>query len=503
MAHAPAGTVRTRFAPSPTGYLHIGGARTALFNWLLARRHGGAFILRIEDTDVERNLPDADAQLMEDLRWLGLGWDEGPGLGGPRGPYRQSERLDLYRSSAARLLDAGHAYYAFETPGELDAMRAAAQARRRPFRYSRPARRPSAADADRARAEGRPVVVRLCVPNQEFIVHDLVLGDVTFRPGEVEDFVILKSNGWPTYHFAVVVDDEAMEITHVLRAQEHLMNTPKHLALQACLGCRVPAYAHLPLVFNLDGSKMSKRDKEKDVAGGRPPREIDVHDFRAAGYLPEAIVNFIALIGWSPGGDREKLTREEMIELFSIEGITKTSGRFDREKLLAFNTDYAAAAPPDRLREAFRDYARLADSPLSGLDEAALAAALDACRGLRTFRDVDVKIGPLFVPDEQVTFDPDSVRKVLEKNGGKGYAVLEQLLPSVAAAEPWTAERIDALIREFCERHGAKLADVAQPVRVALTGRTISPAIGQTLVLAGRERTLARLRRCLDRGGRA
>jgi glutamyl-tRNA synthetase len=257
--------VRTRFAPSPTGYLHIGGARTALFNYLLARRLGGRFVLRIEDTDQTRNVPDADRKLLEDLRWLGLQWDEGPLVGGPAGPYHQSERLEIYREHARRLLDAGQAYYAFETREELAAMRAAAQREKRNFRYPRPVRFPSEDEARRAREAGRPVVVRFRMPEQEFIVRDAILGEVRIGPDEVDDFVILKADGWPTYHFAVVVDDELMGITHVLRGQEHLMNTPNHLGLQQAFGFRTPLYAHLPIILNPDGSKMGKRRNNESV----------------------------------------------------------------------------------------------------------------------------------------------------------------------------------------------------------------------------------------------
>lgn len=490
-------TLRARFAPSPTGYLHIGGARTALFNWALARRLGGRFILRIEDTDVARNIEDAEAKLMEDLRWLGIEWDEGPDLGGPHGPYRQSQRLEAYRAAADRLLDSGHAYFAFDAPEELDVMRRTAAAAKRAFKYPRPSRFPSRQDADRARAEGRPVVVRCAVPSEEIVVHDEILGNVAFPPGEVEDFVIVKSNGWPTYHFAVVVDDAHMRITHVLRAQEHLMNTPKHVALQRALGVSTPAYAHLPLVMNLDGSKMSKRDKQKDIDAGRLPREIDVHDFRVSGYLPEAIVNFIALLGWSPGDGREKLSMADIAAAFSVDRIIKTSARFDRDKLLAFNTDACAAASAERLRTAFRDYARLNRSPLAGLEDAMLDRVLTVCRGFRTFRDVDVKVGMLFRPDDEVVLEPDAVKKVLARNGGHGVEQLRRILSTLRALPDWTHDRIETAIKSFCDEHGLKMADVAQPLRVAMTGRTISPAIGETLALLSRDAVLRRIERCI------
>ena len=556
--------IKTRFAPSPTGHLHIGGARTALYNWLFARRMQGRFVLRIEDTDVERNVAGAEAKIAQDLEWLGLTPDESPWTGGPDGPYRQSERLEIYAAYAQRLVDSGHAYYTFDTPEELAAMRDRAKAEKRSFRYPRPTALPGKADADRAAAQGRPVVVRMKSPDRDVTVDDRILGAVTIRAEEMEDFVILKSNGYPTYHFAVVVDDELMHITHVLRAQEHLMNTPKHIALQNALGFRRPIYAHLPIVMNMDGTKMSKRDKHKavrqaatawirqgrwsaaDVASaagvdeaaavrwldrsdveldyaqlaglaaalGVHPPEIEVHDFRKAGYLPDALLNFIALVGWSPGEDRERMSRDEMVRLFSIERIGKTSAKFDREKLLAFNTDACAAMPPDALRAAFRDFASLpgetpaqgaADSAaptavrslMTGLDDATLDRALAACKGMRTLADVEFKVGALFAPDESLQYDPDAVKKVLAKNEGRGFATLRRVLDRLESLTAWTAAEIDAAVAEFCAAQGLKLGDVAQPIRVAVTGRPISPTLAETLLLLGREKTLRRIRRCL------
>jgi len=540
--------MKTRFAPSPTGHLHIGGARTALFNWLYARHVGGTFVLRIEDTDIERNIPGAEQKIADDLDWLGLTPDESPWTGGPDGPYRQSERLDLYKQYSQKLLDAGHAYYTFDTPEELARMRDEARQRKAAFRYARPASLPTHADAERARSQGRPVVIRMKSPDADVTVDDRILGPVTIRAEEMEDFVIIKSNGYPTYHFAVVVDDEMMHITDVIRAQEHLMNTPKHMALQAALGFRRPSYAHVPIVMNMDGTKMSKRDKHKTVrtivqewiksarwtpadlartagidepaalrwldksdtemdaeqlarvaatVGAKPP-EIEVHDFRRAGYLPEAVLNFIVLLGWSPGEDREKMTVDEMVQLFSIERIGRTSAKFDREKLLAFNTDACAAATPERLLTGFRDYADVSGSPMAALDDVALAQALEACRGMRTFADVDSKVGALFVPDDAVQYDPQAVKKVLAKNDGQGYQMLARLLPFLEALGTWSAETLELLVKEFCDQQNVKLGDVAQPLRVALVGRPVSPQIGQTLMLLGKEKTLRRIRRCLD-----
>lgn len=540
--------IRTRFAPSPTGYLHIGGARTALFNYLLAKRLGGRFILRIEDTDQTRNIGRADEKLLEDLRWLGLHWDEGPGVGGPAGEYHQSRRLASYREHARRLLDSGRAYYAFDTREELEAMRQAAQKRKVNFRYPRPATFPAEADAEAARAAGRPVVVRFRMPDHGFTVKDTILGDVTIEADELDDFVILKSDGWPTYHFAVVVDDEAMLVTHVLRGQEHLMNTPNHMALQEAFGFHTPVFAHLPIILNMDGSKMSKREKDRavrtaaeaEIRAGKSDEtklmslagvsdrslfdawrrgdtqlegeslrrlaraltvqlpEIEIHDFRVSGYLPEVLNNFIALMGWSPGEDLEKMTMAEMCGRFAVERIGKTNAKFDREKLLNFNTTALAAAPSERKLVAFRDFlAANPESPLRGCGDALLGRLIAINEGFRTFRDIERKCEALFVADDALRYDEDAVKKVLLKGDGAGLAVLRDLAAELEKLPAWNVAALEAAIRAYGDGRGLNLGKVAQPLRVAVTGTTISPQIFETLDLLGRERTLGRIRRAL------
>jgi len=493
--------IRVRFAPSPTGYLHIGGARTVLFNWLLARKAGGTFILRIEDTDRTRHVEDSVQKILDDLRWLGLPWDEGPEVGGAHGPYFQSQRLDLYDRHLRRLLESGEAYYALESAEELQAMRARGERAAGGFRYPRPDPVPTIEQGEAARAEGRPVVVRLKMPASDITVVDEILGEVTVAAGQHEDLVIQKSDGFPTYHFACVVDDALMKVTHVLRGQEHLMNTPKHIALQRALGLATPIYAHLPVIFNMDGSKMSKRDKEKALKQGLVPPEIDVHDFRVAGYLPEAVINFICLLGWNPGDAREQFDLEEMAGLFSIERIGKTNARFDREKLLSFNTDWAARLPAARLLALFKDFLTLNPYASAGMrcaDEPLLAKVLEACRGFRTFPDVLKKAGFLVVPDDEVSYDAHAVNKVLAKNDGEGYAMLETLLPRLEAVADWSAGPLEQLIESVVEEKQTKLGNVAQPLRVAVSGTTISPSIHETLVLLGKAKTAARVRRCLS-----
>ena len=490
--------IRVRFAPSPTGYLHIGGARTALFNWLLARGAGGTFVLRIEDTDQSRHVEDSLGKIVADLRWLGLHCDEGPEVGGDRGPYFQSQRLDIYRRHLEQLLERGQAYYAMESSEELAVMRQAAIDEKRGFKYVRPNPTPTIEEGRSAQAAGRPVTVRFKVPDREVVVRDEILGEVRVAPDDLDDFVICKADGWPTYHFACVVDDELMSITHILRGQEHLINTPKHVLLQDALGFRRPIYAHLSVIFNTDGTKMSKRDKEKARSKGLPPPEIDVHDFRAAGYLPEALVNFIALLGWSTGDDTEQLTLDDLVRRFTLDRVGATNARFDRNKLLAFNTDWGARLGEDRLTEAFVDYLTINDSLLRSLDADTLRALVRANRGFKTLADIERKSLFLVTEDDQIKFDEQAVRKVFEKNGGAGFTMLSSLLPELEALAPWEAESLERLISQACETRQVKLGEVAQPLRVAATGTTVSPPIFDTLALLGQARTVKRIARALE-----
>lgn len=541
-------TLRTRFAPSPTGYLHIGGARTALFNYLLARQAGGKFVLRIEDTDQTRNIANADQKLRHDLQWLGLDWDEGPEAAGVVEHYYQSQRLSRYQAAIKKFLADGNAYHAFDTAEELDAQREAAREAKQDYRYPRPDTFPSPADVEAAKAEGRPVVVRIKMPDKAWTVADKVLGEVTFAAGEFDDFVIQKNDGWPTYHLAVVVDDAEMQITHVIRGKEHLMNTPKHMALQELLGLPTPTYAHLPLIFNIDGTKMSKRDKDKAVRQGYKEAlkakqieesaglslsgleadefgqwlkkkiqlpengllaladqlslalpEIDVHDFRLSGYLPETLVNFIALLGWSAGDDREKYGLSELVESFSLERVNKTDSKFDRDKLLSFNTDAAADATPERLLASFKDYLNLhADSPLAGLDDEMLATLLRLCAGYHTFPDIETKAGRLFLPDDAVVYESAAVKKFLLKGDPSGITLLSELQGALAEIESWDVATLEAFFENTSAERELKLGKVAQPIRVAVTGWAISPPIFDTLVILGREKTLARVERALQ-----
>jgi glutamyl-tRNA synthetase len=536
-------TVVTRFAPSPTGYLHIGGARTALFSYLWARHTGGKFLLRIEDTDQKRNTPQATEQLIKDLKWLGLEWDNANDL------VFQSKRLAIYEEYYKKLLAAGQAYYAFETQEELEAMRAAAEKAKTGFLYRAPQTLPTEADAQRARAQGRDVVLRFKMPNKAITVQDHVRGQVRFEPDQLGDFVIKKNDGYPTYHFAVVVDDYLMGVTHVLRGQEHLMNTPFHMALQEALGFTTPEYAHMSIVVSDSGGKMSKRERAKALRAGiegatqldsdelaavggismeqlasflkgdSTPEieqidamadylgvvlpEISVVDFLKSGYLPEALVNFIALLGFSPGENREIMSMKEMAQLFEVDKLTKTNSLFDRKKLVAFNTQYInsmAANEPGKLLSHFRDYLHLKESPMRTADDALLMRFLKVNAGARTLAEIERKCLFIFVPDEEIEFEQDAVNKVLLKNDG--LAMLSIVRDKLAAIETITHENIEAMLRTLADEKKLGLGKVAQPLRVALCGNTISPPIFDSVDILGKERTLKRIDITLKKFGK-
>lgn len=556
--------VVTRFAPSPTGHLHVGGARTALFNWALARRSGGRFLLRIEDTDQARSSEQAVAGILEDLAWLGVEWDEGPEwrtpdgrrLGGdPRGvgPFFQARRLEGYGAAVDRLMAADLAYPAFESPEELEGLRRAAQAEKRNFRYRRPA------DYDReaalARMEREPHVIRLHMPAGGIRIADQVLGEIQFGEEELDDFVLRRRDGFPTYHLAVVVDDEAMGVTHVLRAQEHLNNTPKHVALQRALGFRTPVYAHLPVIMNPDGSKMSKRDKDRAarralrerlaadpgvLEGLREPAPdrlqawladkrsqletdelralsdrldleipgIDVEDFRRAGYPPEVVCNFLALLGWSPGEkdedgrDRERFDRAYLASRFSLDRVGKANARFDRTKLLAFSQDLLGALSQEDFYQAWRAWClRYRPDVLRHLDPVAarrFAAALQPRS--RTLADPTRADGPgafALVADDGIDFDEAAVAKWLRRGEPNGLALLGEARTLLAELESFEPQSIEMAVGTFCEERGLGMGKLAQPLRVAVTGRAASPPLGDTLAILGRAATLARIDRCL------
>ncbi len=543
----------TRFAPSPTGHLHVGGARTALFCWALARATGGTFLLRIEDTDQARSSDEAVRGILEDLHWLGIDWDEGPTLGAvggdPRsvGPFYQSERRDLYDAAIQDLLALDLAYPAFETPEELDAMRVEAQQAKQNFRYLR------AEDWDRDAAlerwqAGEECVIRFRMPDEAVTVEDVILGAVDFASEQLDDFVIRKRDGFPTYHLAVVVDDEAMGITHVLRGQEHLNNTPKHMALQRALGYRIPVFAHLPVIQNADGSKMSKRDKDKaarafvkdtgpdpttlPIDGDRLARwikdkkgqldtseldelaaaldmtlpEVTVEDFRSGGYLPDVVVNFLALLGWSPGTknadgkDLERFSPGYLGEHFALDRVGRGNARFDRTKLLAFNQETIGTLPPEEFTARWTEWlGRYAPARVSTELDVPLLLRATQPRS-RTLADPTAADGPgafAFKADADIAYDEKAVGKWLAKGEPSGFDRLEPLADLVRSLSPFEPESIEAAIADWCAKNEIGMGKAAQPLRVAVTGSAASPPLGETLALLGQDAVLARIQQCL------
>jgi glutamyl-tRNA synthetase len=539
------GKIVTRFAPSPTGYLHVGGARTAIFNWLWARHRGGRFVLRIEDTDIKRNTPTATQQLIDDLRWLGIDWDEGPEVGGPNEPYLQSQRKEqgIYDKYVNQLLQEGKAYYCFDTPEELDAMREKAVAQKKNLTYRRPDKFPDEREVERAKAQGKSVVVRFAVPQEDIFVQDLVRGEVRFAAGEIGDFIVRKSDGFPTYNFACVVDDYLMKATHVIRGQEHLMNTPGQQALWQALGFGpLPKYAHMSVTVSQGGGKLSKRERPEALrqaikaradidleklaeAGGISTSEvqsfiegestpdmpsidsmaqylgatlpeINVVDFFRSGYLPETMVNFLALLGWNPGGDREIMSVEELISSFDLSRVTKANSLFDRQKLIAFNTEHLRMMSREKLLGHFKSYLRAIKSPVLSADDQLLSKLINLCEGARTLADIERKSRFLFLPNTKIKLDEKAVEKVLLKNDG--LELLKTLRDKVVVIEPFDRDNIESMLRCLAEQKQVGLGKIAQPLRVAICGSTISTPIFESVEILGREKTLARIDTILD-----
>jgi glutamyl-tRNA synthetase len=462
MAVPDAAKVRVRIAPSPTGFAHLGTASTALYNVLFARANGGTFVLRIDDTDVERNRPEYEAVIYESLRWLGLEWDEGPDKGGPDGPYRQSERLDLYKEHAARLLAGGKAYRCYCTPEELDAERKQAQAEKRPYKYSRRC----LTNAPSGRTE---FTVRFEVPGGEVKFKDMIRGDMSFDAGLIGDFIIVKSDGFPTYNFASPVDDAAMKITHVIRGEEHLSNTPYQLMLVDALGYSRPvAYAHMPLILAKDGSKMSKRKHP----------EMNLALYREQGYLPEALINYLALLGWNPGTSQEIFTFDELVRAFSFDRVQHAGARFDWEKLNWINGEYIRQLDDDELTRRLRPF-------LQNLDEATILRAVPALKTrLTKLADAAELLDYLWTDTAPPELDHESV---------------ESIRAAVRALDgvPWEPEPIHEALMEVVERSGSKPNKIFMPIRLAVTGKRISPPIDYTLALLPKEVAMSRLQRAI------
>ncbi len=459
-------TIRTRFAPSPTGYLHIGGARTALFSWLHARKHGGRFILRIEDTDLERSTVESVNAILEGMTWLGLEYDEGP--------FFQTHRMERYREVIRQLLDSGHAYYCYCTKEELDALRAEQMARKEKPRYD---------GRCRARTEPRPgvePVVRFRNPTEgQVVVDDLIRGRVVFDNRELDDLIIARSDGTPTYNLTVVVDDLDMNITHVIRGDDHLNNTPRQINILRALGAEPPVYAHVPMILGEDGKRLSKRHGA-----------VSVMQYREDGYLPEALLNYLVRLGWSHG-DQEIFSLDEMLALFDIKDVNTSASTFNPSKLLWLNQQYIMRSPPEHVAHHLSYHlGQRGVDPDQGPDLVEVVRAQQE----RAKTLVEMADNSLFFYRDFEEYDPKAARKNLTPETAP---VLEALRARLAGVEPWAREALHQAVLAVAEAAGLKLGKVAQPLRVAVSGGPVSPPIDVTLELLGRERTLARIDRAL------
>ncbi len=478
--------VRVRFAPSPTGSLHVGGARTVLFNWLFARHAGGVMVLRIEDTDVERSTETSVDAIIDSLKWLGLDWDEGPIVGGDYGPYFQSERLDIYREYADKLIKSGYAYPCYCTPEELNEARKAAMKQGRPPGYSGRCRDLSPEERRSKEAEGRQPALRFKVAEGETVVNDLVRGDVVFRNEFIEDFVILKSDGYPTYNFAVVVDDALMRITHVIRADEHLPNTPKQIMMYEALGFELPEFAHVSMILGKDKTKLSKRHGATSVT-----------QYRDAGYLPDALVNYLVLLGWAYDAEQQIFGREELIEKFTLDKVSKNPAIFDPDKLLWMNGYYIRETENDTLVELAIDHlanAGLISSEPSHEELTKTQAVVAILKErIRTVSDI-VDQGDFFFT-EDVAFDEEAFQKFLTRD----YVpeTFKALKPRLEATSPFNKQTVEKVIRGYAKEVGRKAGEVIHPLRVALTGRSVSPGIFEVIEILGKDTCCRRINSAL------
>ncbi len=463
--------MKLRFAPSPTGYLHVGGARTAIFNFLHARRHGGTMMLRIEDTDVERSRQHHAEQILSSLQWLAVGWDEGP--------VYQSDRLERYRERARELVAAGSAYRCYCTVEDLDAERTAAEKAGKAYRYSGTCRRRAESRASDLAASH---VIRFKVTSGPIEFHDLIRGDMHFDGGLLDDFVLLRSDGYPTYHLSVVVDDIDMDITHVARGDDHLSNTPKHILLFRAFSAEPPLFAHLPLILGSDRKRLSKRSGATSA-----------EEYRDLGIVPEALVNFLTLLGWSPGGDREMVTPQEAAAIFDLADVNKAPAVFDEEKLLWMNGQYLMRMSAE---EIYPHLAAFVGKVLPPLEQIRTAIDLNKARG-RTLRDLAVLLEPFVTSDDALEYEEEAVRKHLK--GDDLHERMSELHEVLATTSPFDVTTTEQALRDLAERRGLSAGKYIHPLRVALTGRGASPPIFDVAVALGKERTLRRLQRMIER----
>jgi len=476
--------IRVRFAPSPTGSLHIGGARTALFNWLFARKYNGVFVLRLEDTDLSRSTAESSQGIIDGLQWLGLNWDEGPDKGGSYGPYRQSERLPIYKEYLDKLIASGQAYYCFCSSEELQQDKEAARLAKKDYKYSGRCKNLSPQEVKERLQQGLKSVIRIKSPESgNCTVHDLVRGDVVFNNALLDDFIIAKSDGWPTYNFAVVVDDATMNITHVIRAEEHLSNTPKQLLLYEKLGFKPPVFAHVSMILAPDRSKLSKRHGATSV-----------QEFRDQGYLPEALVNYLALLGWSSGYDKDFWTLSELTAEFSLDNISRSPAIYDIEKLTWMNGHYLSNTNPERLLSLIRGNSQIKNWLSRYSEDYMLKVLCIVGSRVKTLQELPSAMEYFY--EDVNEFDLKGVNKYFKK--ANTINILNEVISLIENCEPFEAETIEVMLRKQADMMQLKAGELIHPTRLALTGRTSSPGIFEVMELLGRERCLQRINHALE-----
>ena len=515
-------TVRTRFAPSPTGYMHIGGMRTALFNWLYARHHGGQFLLRVDDTDAERNISAALAPILNGFRWLGLDWDEGPEVDGPHAPYYQSQRADRYADAVRQLLAAGAAYRDYSTTEEIQVEREAAQQAKRRFLYSRQWMATTDEEAAAFEAEGRCAIVRLKMPRDGVCAfRDLIRGDVEIEWALEQDHVIQRANGTCLYHLASAVDDHDFAITHVIRAVEHLSNTPRQIFIALALGYDLPAFAHLPYVAAPGSTeKLSKRKLAKYLQHHEFKKVYDhgmaiasqlnfpfssetfnpvvVDFYRELGYEPDALINYLLLLGWSLDGHTETFSREEMITHFSLERVNRAAASFDPPKLLAFQERRMQALAIDERVERvtpFLKCAGIVESPVTGAERARIRLVVTAARDRVKIAGDVLEYVEFFQPDADLVYDQKAFDKRLRKDGVE--SILRRFRDQLADTESFDAETLEGMMRRFVDSEGLKIGQIIHPVRVAITGKAVGFGLFDAMEILGQKSCLARLDQAL------
>jgi glutamyl-tRNA synthetase len=517
--------VRTRFAPSPTGYLHIGGVRTALFNWLFARKHGGRFILRIDDTDQQRNVAEALAPILNGFRWLGINWDEGPEIGGDYGPYYQSQKLERYQAAVKELIEKDLAYFDYATSEDIQAERSAAETEKRPFLYSRKWMAATPADRERFEAQGRRAVVRLKMPRQGTCrFPDQIRGDMAIEWASEQDHVIQRADGTVLYNLANVVDDHDMLITHVIRAEEHLSNTPRQIFVAQGLGYPLPSYAHVPFVAEPGSkNKLSKRkiaqylknpDFKRIYEHGQGVAQrlglttapetfnpVIVDFYQQVGYLPDAVLNYLVLLGWALDDKTEEFTRQQMIDLFSLERVNKGPASFDPKKLWAFQERRMQALPVEEKMPLVIPYvekARLTAQPITPSARDQITRIVQAAgERLKTAGDI-LDYADFFVADDQLTYDEAAFDKRLRKPA-EAAGLLRRFRDRLSQAEPFDASTLEKLLHDFVQAEGIQIGQIIHALRVAVTGKAIGFGVFDGLTILGKQHALARIERALDR----